>query len=242
MAKHKDIDWETKEYGVGDKSLGKYRGSCCDDEIDDVPRCENCGSLLEESETYVYCPKCFVLHNRPYIAKTTKKPWYGSGASVSVPIIYRTCDHWRKPVRVGRFIISCSAYYDKTKDLMPFPDLGIYLSTSWQFRLGSAWSNSLKLKLDAPYPAIIVDWPDMGVLPYEEASHWVDFAIRHIMSGKKVDIGCQGGHGRTGTFYALLLRRLEGLNGDTAIQEVRRRLCKEAIESKSQIELIQKFK
>jgi protein-tyrosine phosphatase len=51
--------------------------------------------------------------------------------------------------------------------------------------------------------------------------------------GRRVEIGCAGGHGRTGTTLAGLLV-LQGLSARSAIRRIRRAYCEEAIESREQ--------
>jgi len=54
--------------------------------------------------------------------------------------------------------------------------------------------------------------------------------------GKNIGFGCYGAHGRTGWLLAKLIKHYEGADGDTAIKEVRKRLCKECVETETQIE------
>ena len=51
--------------------------------------------------------------------------------------------------------------------------------------------------------------------------------------GRRVEIGCAGGHGRTGTTLAGLLV-LQGQSARSAIRRIRRTYCAEAIESREQ--------
>jgi protein-tyrosine phosphatase len=57
--------------------------------------------------------------------------------------------------------------------------------------------------------------------------------LGQVSDGRRVEIGCAGGRGRTGTTVAGLLV-LQGLSPRSAIRRVRRAYCEEAIESREQ--------
>lgn len=164
------------------------------------------------------------------------------GIPVATYIFTPTCKHWREPVKVGEFTIWCSSYYGYDETLEPKPDIGVYLSTLWDSLLGKIWSNRFALKkAHVPYPAVIVDWIDRSGLGNGTLTYLVGFVSKHLYAGKQIDIGCHGGHGRTGTLLACLLVKFENLTPEQAIKEVRTRYCKEAIESKSQEKTIQEY-
>jgi hypothetical protein len=76
--------------------------------------------------------------------------------------------------------------------------------------------------------------PDRGGVP----AVWPEFIhaiIDLLADNKKVLAYCTGGHGRTGTFGASLISVLEPETADP-IAEIRRRHCKEAVESLAQAE------
>lgn len=66
----------------------------------------------------------------------------------------------------------------------------------------------------------------------------VDYIIAELKTGKKIHIGCIGGHGRTGTVLAAVVAK--GLGITDAITWVRERYCVKAVESKSQVEFLAK--
>jgi hypothetical protein len=66
----------------------------------------------------------------------------------------------------------------------------------------------------------------------------VKWTITQLKAGKKVHAGCIGGHGRTGTFFAALVKEMLGI--EDAIQYVRDNYCKKAVESKSQVDFLVK--
>lgn len=61
----------------------------------------------------------------------------------------------------------------------------------------------------------------------------VEYIKGQLGEGKTVHCGCIGGHGRTGTLFAALLKEVEG--EVDAITKIRSIYCKRAVESDSQI-------
>ena len=68
---------------------------------------------------------------------------------------------------------------------------------------------------------------------------WRDFLkeIYQLSQKKKVLVFCAGGHGRTGTFLALMIALFEA-GIDDPIAEIRKRYCKRAVESLQQAQMI----
>jgi hypothetical protein len=98
------------------------------------------------------------------------------------------------------------------------PDYGLYLDAQWQ----------------PPWEHNHVDWPDFG-FP-DDADPVLD-ALRALQnrahSGERVEIGCIGGHGRTGTALACLAV-LSGQRPQDAVAWVRANYCSEAVETSEQ--------
>lgn len=100
------------------------------------------------------------------------------------------------------------------------PDFGLYLDDIWP----------------SPGFAYFIEWADYG-LPHE--SEWDDALMvisdvyKKARNGLFVEVGCIGGHGRTGTTLAIMAV-LDGLDAASAIKYVRKNYCKEAIEGKKQ--------
>lgn len=97
-------------------------------------------------------------------------------------------------------------------------DFGLYLDTSWA----------------PPWPCEHVGWPDFG-LP-DDPAELLD-ALREFLDraheGRVVELGCLGGHGRTGTALACLVV-LCGHRADDAVRWVRINYCPQAIETAEQ--------
>lgn len=98
------------------------------------------------------------------------------------------------------------------------PDYGLYLDDRWQ----------------PPWPHDHLDWPDFGVP--DDATQVVP-ALRSMLAraraGERVEVGCLGGHGRTGTALACLAI-LSGHPPGEAVAWVRANYCVEAVETTEQ--------
>lgn len=70
----------------------------------------------------------------------------------------------------------------------------------------------------------------------ESFAKLVDWIIGELKTGKKIHIGCIGGHGRTGTVLAAVVAK--GLGIADAITWVRERYCVKAVESKAQVDFL----
>lgn len=91
-----------------------------------------------------------------------------------------------------------------------------------------------------PWPHAHVDWPDFGLPddPDDLREALVDLLDR-ARRGQTVEVGCLGGHGRTGTALACLAV-LTGLTEDP-VAWVRSRYCHLAIESDGQVDFSRRF-
>lgn len=79
--------------------------------------------------------------------------------------------------------------------------------------------------------------PDMGVPSnVPQFKKMIEWLAVQIVSGKKVHIGCIGGHGRTGTVLAALVKEITGEKD--AITYVRKNYCEKAVESEDQINFL----
>lgn len=130
------------------------------------------------------------------------------------------CRHEQKPYTLSDgTVILCSSHHRRAIELEP--DLACYLDGIWK-------------------PATVafhLGWQDYG-LPYLSMTQVHVIAeelLAAARSGKRVEIGCIGGHGRTGTFLAILdLMTMETPDAQLAMDRVWDLYCKHAIESKEQ--------
>ena len=136
------------------------------------------------------------------------------------------CAHWRAPVQVAGGTVLCSGWLAR-------PDL-CELTVSRAVYLDSAWLEATILPRSA---VTIVEWPDFGVIEPTRLASVADSLIAALRGGP-VDIGCLGGHGRTGTLLATLIGVAESLPADQAIRAARERYCTHAVETPAQAALV----
>jgi len=105
------------------------------------------------------------------------------------------------------------------------PAFGLYLDPRW----------------DPPWPHEHVNWPDLSV-----PANTVEFraALQGVLSrargGASVEIGCLGGHGRTGTALACLAV-MAGTPPEDAVDWVRANYCTQAVETAAQRAFVAAF-
>lgn len=118
-------------------------------------------------------------------------------------------------------VIHCSSHHHRGYE--DEPDLACYMDSIWT-------------------PATVafhLGWKDYG-LPYlsiEQVHVIADELLAAARAGKKVEIGCIGGHGRTGTFLAILavLCTPEGeADAKAIIANIRQTYCSRAVETAEQ--------
>jgi len=157
------------------------------------------------------------------------------------------CRHWREPVDLLEgVVVFASAWFDgpmreRAVD-MDWPDVGFYLDRSWASAVLVCSPGFRPPFAQRPSRRIVVyPWPDLGVprdpRRFKQALRWL---LEQASEGRRVEIGCAGGHGRTGSTLAGLLV-LQGLSPQEAIRRVRRTYCVEAIESAEQSAMIRQL-
>lgn len=101
-------------------------------------------------------------------------------------------------------------------------DFGLYMDERWQ----PSW------------PAGVIEWPDLGVpsAPVKAAAQICD-AFTRAKSGERVEIGCLGGRGRTGTVLACMAV-LAGVSAPEAVTWVRSNYSATAVETREQEEWV----
>jgi hypothetical protein len=97
------------------------------------------------------------------------------------------------------------------------PAFGLYLDPAWR----------------PPWPHDHVDWADFGVPDPDELRAALEVVLARARAGEVVEIGCLGGHGRTGTAVACLAV-LVGTPADRAVAWVREVYCERAVETEEQ--------
>jgi hypothetical protein len=81
--------------------------------------------------------------------------------------------------------------------------------------------------------------PDGGVpFSIQDFKNLLTYLENNLREGKKVHIGCIGGHGRTGLVLAALVTKMTG--NTNSISYVRTNYCSKAVESNTQVEWLHK--
>ena len=100
----------------------------------------------------------------------------------------------------------------------PDRDFGLYMAPSW----APTWE------------AELIDWPDFGVPTNpERAAEQIRAAFERAQCGERIEIGCAGGLGRTGTVLACMAI-LAGVPAEEAVAWVRDNYDPRAIETSDQ--------
>lgn len=161
------------------------------------------------------------------------------------------CSHWRQRFELDDGLhVFASAWFDKPQTLKSSNaasaaqiDIGFYLDSRWasESLLVSPGLNPPFGKRTSSPRIVLFPWEDWGVPAnhqlFRRALRWL---LKEASRGKKIEIGCMGGHGRTGTALACLLM-VQGLGHSRAVSKVWSRYCEEAIESRNQLDFIRSF-
>lgn len=163
------------------------------------------------------------------------------GKDVKKTIKFEWCKHHLTPFLVspGVTVYLSGSRHLKDAPQAALPEAGMYLDHSWGD--GDLYSNDgLDLTVEGALPTLFVNWPDFGDIPVPNFSRALAWAVTKIREGKTLEIGCMGGHGRTGT-VAAGLAVVYGVGAREAIDLVRKSYCTLAIENKTQEDLLFDF-
>jgi protein-tyrosine phosphatase len=118
----------------------------------------------------------------------------------------------------GTVVVGVTFLEDDPYSREASPTFGLYLDERWS----------------PPWPHSHVDWPDFG-LPADPDAFGVALrdALARASHGERVEVGCLGGHGRTGTALACLAV-LAGTPASEAVAWVRANYCDHAVETGAQ--------
>ncbi len=109
----------------------------------------------------------------------------------------------------------------------PYPEWGLFLLT--------------KRPAEVPWPARWLRWPDFWLpLSIQEARSAFEEAHRLALAGRRVELVCRGGVGRTGTALACIAQ-LSGMSADDAIAWVREHYHPRAVEMPWQRRYVRRF-
>jgi protein-tyrosine phosphatase len=107
----------------------------------------------------------------------------------------------------------------------PDRDFGLYMDTRWE----------------PTWPADLIDWEDFGLpADRERAAAQIRAAFERARAGERVEVGCAGGLGRTGTVLACMAI-LAGVSREEAVGWVRTNYDARAVETPEQEEWVRSF-
>jgi protein-tyrosine phosphatase len=91
-----------------------------------------------------------------------------------------------------------------------------------------------------PWEFLWVEWPDFG-LPADRAAMRQSLVEAWERADReRVEVGCMGGRGRTGTALACLAV-LDGVPAELAVEYVRRHYHRDAVETQEQRQFVAEF-
>ena len=110
----------------------------------------------------------------------------------------------------------------------PPPDFGLYLDNCWA-------------EPRQPWDHVVVEWPDFGLPPDAAGTGAaIRSAFERAKSGERVEVGCHGGMGRTGTVLACMAV-LAGVPAPEAVDWVRSAYRRQAVETDEQRRFVEEF-
>jgi hypothetical protein len=130
-----------------------------------------------------------------------------------------TCTHALDPIQLKGVVVYASKVRKHTTDTTP--DLGCYAYGGW----------------NPSSPALFIPWQDYGLptCSYVSAAKSIKAAFTAAKDGEVVEVGCMGGHGRTGTILACMAVLADPeLTGPEAVKYIQRVHCNKAVETSSQ--------
>jgi hypothetical protein len=148
------------------------------------------------------------------------------------------CDqrHWKQPIEIAEgIVIRCSAWYDRPLQVRwDYPKVGLYFDNAWlgdRSFVSRGWHGP---NIAHRGEFAVIGWPDYDIPnQFAKAVEALEYALNKAGDGIEVEIGCLGGHGRTGTALASMLVLL-GEEPDDAMHWVWKNYCDRAIETPDQ--------
>jgi hypothetical protein len=129
-----------------------------------------------------------------------------------------SCKHYNCPVSFpdGTKVYASSEHERDISE--EAPDFGLYLTPMW----------------NAASMAYYIDWEDFHLpVRWDVAANTIIDTYKKAQSGLWVEVGCMGGHGRTGTALAAMAI-LSGIPAKESVDWVRKNYCERAVESDTQ--------
>lgn len=164
------------------------------------------------------------IHNVQRDTETGPWRWWGghSNTTGTVQYTYTRCNHVFETFELPglqheNIKVSGKRYHGAQTT----PDHGLYAYTGW----------------DPDCVATFIPWQDYGLpkCSYVQAAEAIKAAYDLADSGKIVEVGCMGGHGRTGTILGCMAILSDPeMSAKQAVSHVRKVHCNEAIETNEQ--------
>ena len=151
----------------------------------------------------------------------------------------KICNHHLVPFEIGsgQYVYLSGSQALSKEPEGPEPNMAVYLSDTWLIK-GQIFSNDGTVTPEPDEPrTVYVDWPDFNVIDIEALLRVIKIINDGLKAGYNIEIGCHGGHGRTGTLVASLCV-MHGETAEDAIARIRLEYCDRAIETKDQEELV----
>jgi hypothetical protein len=150
-----------------------------------------------------------------------RQDWEAGGRPRPKPHVHRTLVRFAD----GTTVMGVRFLGDDPYAREDAPNFGLYLDERW----------------DPPWPHEHFDWPDFDVPEDLDALRGaLTDLLDRSRRGERVEVGCLGGHGRTGTALACLAV-LAGTPANDALAWVRANYCYKAVETDSQEHLVATF-
>lgn len=148
------------------------------------------------------------------------------------------CSHHLQPLEIasGRKIYLSASRDIKKLAKGPTPDAGVYLAQGW-INDRILTNDDTDLRTAGAMRIMYLEWMDYGGVDMMRFAQALKWARERLFAGEVLEVGCMGGHGRTGTFAAAMAVVL-GKGGQEAIDFVRKEYCDRAIESDAQEDLV----
>lgn len=214
--------------------------------MDELTVCRNCDTnenvvCVECGEGFAYCQctaseitfYCLDCHDEFVIYSRKGENIEEDPVVVPTPVVSTVstkhyCRHESEPVTLpSGVVIHCSELLNNRTDIEP-PEFGLYADFSWR----PTWRNEF------------INWPDFQTpINPDMASNQIISLYGRAVLGTEVEIGCIGGHGRTGTMLACLYCLDEGPDAvaSDAVEWVREHYCHRAVEGPKQAWFISLF-
>jgi len=149
----------------------------------------------------------------------------------STPVQYERCFHSHPPLPLGDGLViyggSCGSPAVKDADVY----VGFDRIMAWSGRQ-FPWRQGEEFLIE------VTDAAAPSALRAEDWKYAVTWVAQQVKLGRKVHVGCIGGHGRTGMFLAALVAEM-AVDPDP-IAYVRKHYCQKAVETREQVRFLEK--